>query len=88
MKRLNFVLLLISFVFSIFAAPSLLAQKERLTTAKMKEILSSKDSYPYLRANAKNLLDKSLTVLIACNKWRKIGNFQIMTKGLKKYETT
>ena len=26
---------------------------------KMKEILSSRDSYPYLRANAKNLLDKS-----------------------------
>ena len=26
---------------------------------KMKEILSSKDSYPYLRANAKNLLEKS-----------------------------
>lgn len=42
MKRLNFLLLLVSFVFSIFAAPSLLAQKERLTTAKMKEILKSR----------------------------------------------
>lgn len=42
MKRLNFLLVLASILFSICAAPDLLAQKERLTTAKMKEILKSR----------------------------------------------